>query len=439
MTGHDVTYSSFTGWVDAPTDVKPALEGDLDCDVAVVGGGLGGMATALRLAERGVDVVLLEAKFCGFGASSRNAGQLTGAPAGDPQLLVTLYPRRLRNVVRLAEESVHFVEDLMKRLSIDCDYEPTGNVRAAVSRGQLRKARRNTRILQKAGATARFGDGRELGLPDAFLGGVLEPLGGIMNPGKFTLGVRDGLLTAGVRVFERTPVHTVEDNRSGAIITTSGGRVDAKRVVLATNAYTRELAVALKRVATPIWVSLVETVPIDAARLAAIGWSSRCGIATEHNVMENYRLTARNTIVFGVRRLRVGRGVPDTRLSDPAVVADLTRGFRTRFPALADVPLDRTWGGWIAMTSSWLPVAGQASANVYYMIGCNGHGLAQAPYLGTLLADRLAAGEFHDDLRAIWHARPRFAPAFALNNPTLRAAWAVDRMSDRLRATSGTR
>jgi gamma-glutamylputrescine oxidase len=67
--------------------VLPALEGEVTCDIAVVGGGLGGMATALRLVERGADVVLLEAKFCGYGANSRNAGQLTGAPAGDPQLL----------------------------------------------------------------------------------------------------------------------------------------------------------------------------------------------------------------------------------------------------------------------------------------------------------------------------------------------------------------
>jgi glycine/D-amino acid oxidase-like deaminating enzyme len=420
MTLNEFTYSSFTGWVDPPTDVKPALEGDITCDVAVIGGGLGGMATALRLAERGVDVVLLEAEFCGFGASSRNAGQLTGAPAGDPQLLVTLYPRRLRKIVRLAEGSVHFVEDLIKRLSIDCDYESTGNVGAAVTKGQLRKARRNAGILQKVGATARFGDGRELGLPDTFLGGVLAPLGGIMNPGKFTLGVRQALLRGGVRVFERTPVQTVDDNSSGATISTPHGRVRAERVVLATNAYTREIAIAPNRVATPI----------DAERLAATGWSSRCGIATEHNVMENYRLTPRNTIVFGVRQLHVTRGVLDARQSDPAVVADLARGFRTRFPTLADVPLDRAWGGWIAMTSSWLPVAGQATKSVYYSIGCNGHGLAQAPYLGTLLADRLAADEFHADLRSVWRARPRFAPAFALNNPTLRSVWAVDRMSD---------
>lgn len=434
MTLDGITYSSFTGWIDSPADVLPALESDITCDVAVVGGGLCGMATALRLAERGADVVLLESGFCGYGASSRNAGQLTGAPAGDPQLLGTLYPRRLPNIVRFAEAAVHFVEDLIERLDIDCEYEPTGNVGAAVSTGQLKKARRNARILQKAGATARFGDGGELGLPAAFLGGLLEPLGGIMNPGKFARAVRSALLGAGVRMFEGTRVQAVEDDGAGAVVRAPGGHVRAERVVLATNAYARDLAIAPKRLATPIWVNMVETAPIDAERLAATGWSSRSGIATEHNVMESYRLTPRNTIVFGVRQLRVGRKAVDARTSDPGVVADLARGFRTRFPSLRDVPLDRTWGGWIAMTSSWLPVAGQSTKNVYYAIGCNGHGLAQAPYLGTLLADRLAANEFHDHLGVVWRARPRFAPAFALNAPTLRAIWAIDRISDRFGA-----
>ncbi|WP_051400228.1 FAD-dependent oxidoreductase [Haloechinothrix halophila] len=114
------------------------------------------------------------------------------------------------------------------------------------------------------------------------------------------------------------------------------------------------------------------------------------------------------------------------------LTCDIARGFHTRFPSLRDVALERAWGGWIAMTPPWLPVAGEAAKNVFYTIGCNGHGLAQAPYLGTLLGDRLAGDELHEDLRAVWRQRPRFAPAPIFSAPALRAMWAVDRMSDRL-------
>ncbi|MEU7200908.1 FAD-dependent oxidoreductase [Streptomyces sp. NPDC045470] len=427
-----ITYTSFTGWVDPPTDAVPSLEGELTCDVAVVGGGLGGMAAALRLAERGADVVLLEAGVCGCGAASRNAGQLTGAPAGDPQILSATQPRRFPGIVRFAEEAVHFTEKLMQRLGIDCDYEPTGNVMAAVTRGQLRKARRNARVLRKAGADAEFADGRALGLPEGFLGGIHERVGGMLNPGKFALGLRRALLGAGVRVFEHTPVRAVKPGGAGVVIGVPRGRVRAERVLLATNAHSRDLAIAPRRLATPIWVSMAETEPIDPVRLEATGWTSRAGIATQHNLMQSYRLTSRDTIAFAVRRIQTSRGALGAREPDAAVVADLGRGFHDRFPSLRDVAIRRAWGGWIAMTPSWLPVAGEAAKNVFYAVGCNGHGLAQAPYLGTLLADRLADGGLHGDLGAVWRERPRFAPSPVANAPALRAAWALDRLSDRM-------
>ncbi|RKT87312.1 Glycine/D-amino acid oxidase [Saccharopolyspora antimicrobica] len=432
MTIAGVTYSPHSGWVDPPTEVEPPLAGEFTCDVAVVGGGLAGMAAALRLAERGADVVLVESGYCGWGASSRNAGQLTGAPAGDPQLLSTLHPRRFRGLVRFAESAVGFTEKLIGQLETDCEYEPTGNVGAAVSRGQLRKARRNASILRKAGADAEFADGRDLGLPDAFLGGILERVGGILNPGKFARGVREAVLRSGSRVFERTAVRAVRPTDAGVVVEVPGGRVRAERVVLATNAHSRELAIAPKRLAKPIWVSMAETGPIEPDRLAALGWTSRSGIVTQHNLMQSYRLTGRGTIAFGVRRLQLGSGALGAREPDPAVVADLACGFYDRFPSLRDVALERAWGGWIALTPSWLPVAGEATRNIFYAIGCNGHGLAQAPYLGTLLADRLAGEDLHEDLGAVWRTRPRFVSSPLITAPVLRAGWAVDRMADRL-------
>ena len=97
-----------------------------------------------------------------------------------------------------------------------------------------------------------------------------------------------------------------------------------------------------------------------------------------------------------------------------------------------DVALRRAWGGWIAMTPSWLPVAGEAAANVFYAMGYNGHGVAQAPYLGTLVADRMAGDPAHDDLAVLWRTRPRFAPAPLFTAPALRLGWAIDRASDRV-------
>ncbi|MGW7465630.1 NAD(P)/FAD-dependent oxidoreductase [Streptomyces xantholiticus] len=431
MKTDNVEYTTFSGWADPPVDIQPALTGDLTCEVAVVGGGLGGMSTALRLAERGQDVVLLEAEFCGHGSSSRNAGQVAGAPGGDLQLLNLLFRKKMPGMVRLAEHAAHHVENLIKTYDIDCDYEPTGNVFAAVSRGQMGRVRRVTKILQRAGGHVELGTSEELGIPRGFLGGMREVVGGMMNPGRFTSGVRRALLGSSARVFERTKVTDVTRDRGQVVLTTPQGAVRAHQVVLATNAYAGEWDITPPRLSVPIWVIEVETEPIDPARLAALGWTSRSGLVTQHNIMENYRLTPRNTIVFGVRRLERGTTYPlPQKKPDPALVEELAEAFATRFPALSDVAIDRAWGGWIAITSSWLPLGGQIDDNIFYSIACNGHGLAQAPYVGSLIADLIVDGERHEDLEGLWAKKPTFPRPMMMGPLGLRTIWAVDRFND---------
>ncbi len=431
MSTSGVQYSPFSGWLDPPGDFSPALAGEEECDVAIVGGGYTGMAAALRLAERGADVVLLESAFCGWGASSRNAGHLTPTIAGDPQVLATVYRRRVRELVRFADAAVHFTEGLIERLGIECEYEANGNVSATLSAGQLRRAERIARTLAECGADVEFVEGGDAGLPHAFLGGILERAGGILNPGEFARGLREALRDSGARVFERTAVRSIELAGPRIVVSAPGGRARAERVVLATNAYTRDLPFAPRRIVAPLWVTLAETEQIEPSRLDATGWVSRAGIYTQHVILESYRPTARGTVLFGSRLPQTPRGPLGAREPDPRVVADLVRGFHERFPSLRDVATQRAWGGWIAMTPSWLPVAGEAAPNVLYAVGYNGHGLAQAPYLGTLVADHLAGDQPDDDLRVVWRERPRFAPAPLFSAPALRAGWAIDRISDR--------
>lgn len=434
MSTDGVTLSDFTGWVEAPTDLQPALTQDITCEVAVVGGGIGGMSTALKLAERGHDVVLVEAEFCGHGSSSRNAGQLAGAPGGDLQLLNLLSRKKMPAMVRLAEHAAHFVEDFIQSHGVDCDYEATGNAFAATSRGQMGRVRRVAKILRRAGGHVTVGTSSELGIPRGFLGGMREEIGGIMNPGKFSLGMRRVLLESSARVHERTKVLDVARGDGRVVLTTPQGRVTASTVVLATNAFAGEWDITPKHLSVPIWVIEVETEPIAPERLEAMGWTSRAGLVTQHAIMENYRLTSCNTIVFGVRRLERGTShpLPRDKVPDQALVDELAGAFATRFPSLADVKVDRAWGGWIAITSSWLPVAGRIGDDVVYSIACNGHGLAQAPYVGSMIADLIVDKEMPEDLEVLWRDTPKFPRPMMMSRLGLRTIWAVDRFNDRI-------
>jgi glycine/D-amino acid oxidase-like deaminating enzyme len=419
-----------TGWGELPATGEPALAGDVTCDVAVIGGGAGGMTAALRLAESGADVALLEAETCGWGASSRNAGYVTNSIAADPALLAILFRRsKVRALFQFAEAAVEFTQDAIANRAIDCDFEKVGIVQAAVSKGQFRKARRNAKIMAESGSSAEFVDGRDAGLPDGFLGGMREGVGGTLNPAKYVLGLRAEVMASGTRVFEHTRVHDVTDGNTGVTIETANGRVRAKQALLTANAYSKDLAIMPRRLVSPVWTSLVETEPIAPERLDAIGWTSRAPMVTAHMILESYRVSPRNTIVFGTRRLETTKGSLIPRTPSGLVVDDLVRGFRERFPGLHDIAPQRAWGGWIGMSATWLPVAGQASTNVLYSLACNGHGFAQAQYVGQMLAGRLSGEPMPEDLKTIWHSGT-FWPSL-VSSPALNLAWFGDRLADR--------
>jgi glycine/D-amino acid oxidase-like deaminating enzyme len=308
---------------------------------------------------------------------------------------------------------------------------PNGLAFAAVGHGQMLRTRTIAAILRRAGGRGTVGTSEELGLPRGFVGGMREAVGGALNPGKLCRGVRRALLASSAQVYERTKVTDVTRDGGKVVISTPRGTVRANKAVLATNAHSGEWDITPKRLSVPMWIIEVETEPIAPERIAALGWSSGSGMITQHQIMEHYRLTSRNTIVFGIRRIERGKTYPlPAKAPDRATVEELAGAFAKRFPMLADVAVERTWGGWIAMTSSFLSIAGQIEDNVYYSIACNGHGLAQAPYVGSLIADLIVEGSRHEDLESIWAKEPKFPPFAMLGPLGLRTVWAVDRLTD---------
>ncbi|MFJ7250648.1 NAD(P)/FAD-dependent oxidoreductase [Kitasatospora sp. NPDC098652] len=426
-------YSSFTGWIDPPDDVRPALDGDLTCAIAVIGGGMGGMAAALRLAERDQDVVLLEAEFCGYGSASRNGGQIAGAPGGDLRMLSLQSPKKMPVMVKLAEHAGHYVENLITTHAIDCDYVANGLVWGAVSPVMMLRVRTQAAVLRAFGGHGTVGNREELGLPAGFVGGMRESIGGMLNPGKLARGVRRALLASSAKVFERTRVSDVRRTGSTVEITTPHGTVRADKVVLATSVYGGEWDITPKNLATPLYVIEIESEPIAPERLAALDWTSRSGIITQHQLMTHYRLTERNTIVCGVRQAQRGRTFPlPDRVPDPRVVQEMGKDLANRFPSLSDVAIERAWDGWIGISPDWLSIAGQVGGNVFYSMACNGHGLCQVPYVAHQLADYIVDGEMSDDLAGIWSDASTYPPSMSLlMQPfVLRAIWGLDRFSD---------
>ncbi len=383
----------------SPWDVEDGaraapLRGDLDVDVAIIGAGYTGLSTALALRDEGVECAVIEAHHAGFGASGRNAGHLTPTIGKDVPTLVRVFGRRrARALLALAETAIEYAETLITRYRIDCDYAPVGNVIAAVHARQHPTVDRAAAAATALGAHGALLDAaamRRRGLPAAFTRGFLEPLGGVLDPGRYGQGLRHALVAGGGALFEATPVEHL-DLGPTTTLRTPAGRVRARRVVVATNAYTPTLGI-LRATVLPLRVQLFRTAPLAPAERAAVDWRGGEGIYTAHEMLESYRLTGDGRIVGGAKLVRYAYGggaAPDV---DADVAACLARTFYQRFPELRDVPVTEHWGGPIGFTLDFLPAVGRTgpNGNLFYAIGYAGHGIALASYAGRMIADLLA-------------------------------------------------
>jgi glycine/D-amino acid oxidase-like deaminating enzyme len=390
-------YLAVSPWVEPPTDLRPPLDADTRADVAIVGGGLTGLSTALELRRKGLDVALVEANFAGFGASGRNAGHLTPTIGKDLPTLLRLFGKdKSARLIRFAEHGVERVEQLIAQLGIECDYRPSGNIMAAVHPRQEKRLRAAVDAAASIGAHVRFLDRIEMlarGVPPAFIAGAFEDRGGTFHPGKYVMGLRRAVLESGVRLFEQTAVTGVEPGPSPRV-RTARGAVDAASVVLATNAYTLELGLLRNKI-VPMYDTMFESEPLSGQQLEAIGWSGREGVYTAHETLESFRLSAHGTIVAGSKTVRYPYGSRIAGASTPAAIAAQTRMFRDRFPMLDDVRIRHFWGGWIAITLNFIPMVGALDKrrSVIYGLGYNGHGVAAATAMGSVLADMVRGQE----------------------------------------------
>ncbi|HFG6934785.1 NAD(P)/FAD-dependent oxidoreductase [Acinetobacter baumannii] len=424
------------GWIEQPSDLQPELVGSVSADVIVVGAGFAGLSTALELTARGAKVVVLEQEFGGFGASGRNAGYLLGSMGIEFEVFAKrLGVERARQFVNFYDEGVTYVEKRLVELGIDCDYNPSGIIRAVIDPSQEKWLRRSMRVGEELGSRTRFVDQAEMrarGIPPAFLFGS-EQRGGTLNPGKYVSGLRLAAIQAGVKIYEKTPLLSYSE---GPIITckTARGSASAPIMVLTTNAFTPQLGLLRDKVA-PIRVSAIETQQLTPKQLESLGWPGREGIITPHLMMESHRLTAHNTMVLTVKKLNYVYGSKTPNIPDHDAYAALAQTLYERHPTLNGLGIKHCWSGYVSVAYDFLPVVGSTGPhqNIIYAAGCTGHGLATQSLMGQLLAEKIKGLE-SPILKNLYHKTPSTLPEpfqWCVFKTGFKAAAFYDRLTDR--------
>lgn len=340
----------------------PPLEGHHETDIAIIGAGFTGLWTAhfLRQLDPKLNVIVLEQGVAGYGGSGRNAGIISPCLDHSPELAVAHFGRQeAETLARLGLQNI----DELAAFAADCDFERTGQLNVALTPTQ--KMTMNAEEIR-----------RELNSP-RYLGGTFVPGGGIINPIKLVDKLRRD-----ITLFERTPVQ-----RIGKRIETPGGSVTARKIVLATNAYSHHLFPDLLRHFIPLYDYILVSETLTAEQHAAIGWRNRQAVTDNRTFFNYYRLTADNRILWGTSEAMYYRGNRVDASCDHSErhYRELGESFRRHFPQIAELKWQYAWGGPIASTTRLTPFFG-AVGNVLYGLGYTGHGIGSTRLAGKILA-----------------------------------------------------
>ena len=380
----------------APYTPNPPLAGDLTVDVAVLGGGYTGLATAyfLKKAEPSLRVALLESEVIGFGASGRNGGFSMTLFGLTLSVTASLFGKeKARQAHHYMEQAVELVESLVREHKLECDYERPGFLRVATAPLYVKRIHEEVELAQRLGLEGiewidAEATRREVNSP-LYLGAWREPRCGLVNPAKLAWELKRLILSMGVQVFEHTPGTAIERRAGGLLIHTPQGKVTAGKLALATNAYSH-LIPMLRRKQVPAFTHIVLTEPLRPEHLAEMGWRTRQGIEDARNLVHYYRLTRDNRLLMGGRDVSLTVGGDMDRDDNPDTFAKLEADVRQLFPVVRDIRFTHRWGGPVSVPLQMIPALGfLGDERVAYSLGCMGHGVSLTHLNGWTLADLL--------------------------------------------------
>lgn len=406
---------------------RPALAGDIEADVCVVGAGIAGCSAALHLAERGYRVVLLEAGRAGFGASGRSGGQLLpGYASGQAKLADQLGKADARRLWDFTVEGIQLVRDRVQRHAIDCDLR-WGHLHVGIKprqRDELKEWQReqedefgyrSLRFLERDEVASWIASKR-------YIAGLYDSASGHLHPLRYTIGLGEAAVAATVQLYEGSRVTAIEHGGT-VTVRTDGGSVRAKQVALCGNIGHGELSLRLARKTMGIATYIVATKPLGAARANAL-LRDNIAVADINWIIDYYRCSEDHRLLFGGRVSYSG--------IDPI---GTTRATRQRmlsvFPQLADAEIEYAWGGLLDITMNRAPHFGRLEPNIYFLQGFSGHGMVLTGIAGKIVAETIAGQAERFDI----YARLRhhnFPGGMMLRRPSLVLAMLWFRLRDLL-------
>ena len=380
---------------------NPTLDSSQSSDVCIIGGGFTGLSTAFHLKQLdpALKVILLESDVIGYGASGRNGGFAMTLFGLTLSITSVLFGKeKAAQAHHYMEQAVDFVDEIVKKHNMACDYERNGFLRVATTESFVKRIRHE---IDKANELGLEGiswlDKDELAeqvRSPLYLGAWWEPRCAIINPAKMAWEWKRIAEASGVAIHEGTPVESVMRDGAITVKTSNGPEVTCEKVVFATNAWSHFFP-EIKSRQVPAFTYIVLTEPLSDEEFNQIGWQNRQGIEDPRNLVHYYRLTADNRLLMGGSDVGLVFGMNMDRDRNDRIFQDLEEDIGEIFPVLKEKQITHRWGGPVSVTLDMAPAIGFIGKDerAVYSLGCIGHGVSMTQYNGWTLAEMLLERE----------------------------------------------
>lgn len=419
--------ASYYAAVTDPLTPFPVASGDLRCDVCVIGGGFTGLSSALHLAQRGFDVILLEAQRVGFGASGRNGGQLGHGQRQDQIELEDLLGKpHAQELWDMALEALDTVRNLAQSDLVHTDVHD-GVLHANHKASYDAQSRALVDKLQSD-----YGYDKVRHIPhdemqhlvgsSAYSEGMLDMGAGHLNPLAFAIGLARMAEAAGVRIFEQSRVIEISET-DPAIVKTTEATITSQFVVLGCNGYLGHLHQHVANKVMPINNFIVATEPLSPEMKVRV-LRENYAVADSKFVVNYFRFSEDDRLLFGGSESYSYRFPQD-------IAAQVRKPMLDIFPQLKDTRLDYAWGGTLGITLNRLPHFEQLTKNILSLSGYSGHGVGTATWAGKIAAEVIAGQAEKFDIMARIPT-PNFPGGTLLRSPLLVLAMLWYSLRDKL-------
>lgn len=392
--------------------VNPCLKGNLKVDVAVIGGGYTGLSAAYHIKKSNpkLNVIILEARRIGNGASGRNGGLVLAQTYTEGGMAMGKNKAYHKEIYDITVKSMLNLKKLTETTGINPEFTLNGQCLGIYNPDNLESFQEYVQEAQKLGMPIEFWNHEKavqmLGSPD-LLGAVYDPNGGSVNPAKLVAALKKLAENAGVKIYENTEVLGYTEGKIMTLPVFANNKkyvVKASKIVIAANAYAAATLNFLADDIEPAHTQVSVTAPLTQTQFDALGWKNQIAWYDDQYAGTDSDATF-HMIMTKDRRIVIGGGSVEYNENDSLlypgnlkkIEAQIVKRLSELYPSVKGIRIEKTWDGIICETKSKnerIGVTGKYK-NIYYALGYNGGQGVNASFLFGELVSKLYNKQKH--------------------------------------------